>query len=396
MHADPPPSSIDLVPDFGRYSSAVRRLWWVLVPFALVVILLVLFVVPSDGEVTVARYAVDQLDHDVSRDNPLGYVPPRRRVSEQATSLNSNETWPALVAANPGIDRPVITGNDAAGVLTFRVAGPPDVVTKTLAAYVGALNELRAKAVEGAARAPLVAAEQSIADLTNEIEGLAPTSSETGSAVDTAAALARAELVGRRAELRQATAVLRNVTQTAEGGVQLLSSERQSTSVVPRSVFAGLGAAVFGLLGIVVFAFVDRAVRRRVDVERVLGGGALLGAVGADAPAPQIAALASVTRALAAPGTAVCLVGVGRNDARPLAAALQAAGAPDLVGSDGLDIDGSVTAHVDGAPVVLVARQGSIDEATLAGAAHTLARCGADIRGVVLTDVRGPVGRVLA
>ena len=352
----------------------------------------------SSGSTTAVRYAVDQLDHEVSLENPLGYAPPRRRASEQGAALLTAEVWTRVKSAAPGARRPKIRSNDVTNTLTIVVPGSGATVEATVKGYLAELSTLRRDAVTRAAQTPLAVGAALLATLNDDIKALevAP-GAGAGSTVDAAAALQRAELVRQRADIERAVAVLRQLPDAADAGVQRLSSDTSKVARTPRAVLSGVGGALLALVAVFVAAFVDRRVRRRVDIDRALGSGAFLGAIGRAAADPEFAAAGRAINEVA-DGGSVLLVGVAGYDARPLATRLDGfleeakvtATAP--LGSD----SGVIHSISRGATVVLVAADGASTELDLAAAAHVVSRASGVVRGVLLVDTRRGLGHVLA
>lgn len=393
MDASDRTSAIDLVPDFGRYSSAVRRLWRLTVlPAAVLAAAATYLVSSTDGGATAVKLSVDQLDHQVPNTRtPLGFVPPRRTVAEQADAIGSDEVWQRIAKSNPAARRPSFQVNEAAGVLTVSIPGSAAAATATVAGYVDELRTVRRQAIEEAAKVPVAVGRSLESALTDEIGSLQPANGTASPAIDAGIAFQRAELVRKRAEVREDLAIVSSTAEGSSAGVQLLSSTRTTVAKVPRAVFAGLGGALLALVAVLLMAFTDRRVRRRVDVERALGPGAFVGSLQQGWPSPQVVSLAAALQGLVENGGSVGLVGVGTYDTSPLAEALQPGPTtgPEVrvFGGPGLDSDGSAIGSARSADAaVLVLAAGSVSEQELAGAAHALAKAGGVVRGVVLVD----------
>lgn len=389
---------IELVPDFGRYSSALRRLWWAIAAIAVCAAAASVALSGSSGSTTAVRFAVDQLDHEVSLDNPLGYTPPRRRVTEQGAALLTAEVWTRVKKAAPSARRPEVRSNDATNTLTIVVPGSGGIVDATVNAYIAELTTLRRDAVTKAAQAPLAVGAELLAKLSDDIKALdvAP-GVGVGSTVDAALALQRAELVRQRADIERAVAVLHQVPEAADAGVQRLSYDMSKVARIPRAVLSGVGGALLAVVGVFVAAFVDRRVRRRVDVDRALGSGAFLGAIRRAAGDPELAAAGRAVREVA-DGGPVLLVGVAGYDARPLASTLNGfLEDAKVTATAALGSDSAVLNSISrGGTVVLVAADGASTELDLAAAAHVVSRAGGSVRGVLLVDTRRELGHVLA
>jgi hypothetical protein len=391
----------DLVPDFGRYSSAIRRVLWLIIGLGVLAGVLVALWSTGRKDTLSAQFAVTKLEDDIVTD--FGTVAPHLTVDAQAVELRSGQTRAKVTTANPSAVSVSITSNDMAGTITIRARGRHDDAVATVAAYEAELRALRRRAVDKAVSTAVNVGERYIADLSASIDQLGASEQGDGppTVSDTVAVLERTELIKRRAEDSRTLEVLKSLPVAAETGVRRLEVRTPPDSTVPRAVFAAVGTSLLVAMLVSVVAFFDRRIRRAADVDRILGANSTLAAIERGVPDAQVGALVAALKHLAPDGGLIQLIGVAGYDSSTLAEALQTSGLmPDSLevsSLPGVDVDSRAVQSAPRAVAnVLVLRVGRADEKELGLAAFAIRRAGGKVGGAVLADSAWSASSVVA
>jgi hypothetical protein len=382
---------LDFAPDFGRYSSAIKRLWWLIASIAVAAGLVVAVGYSSTGNVMNARFYLTKLDQPITTD--FGVVQPQLTIDEQVSELRSPETKTRILESSPAAEDVELTFNVLAGTISLAIEASESDAETVATAYDSELQAIRRRAAEKAIAALVDVGERNIQTLSEQLAQLdAATNGDAGPTVaTTAAAIERAELTRQQAEAEQSLEALRALPDVAAAGVRQTPLTDGNASTAPRVVLAAMGAALLGAFAVAVIAFFDRRVRRSSDVERLIGRGAMIGQLGRGDSGSQLAALAAALKYMVPKGGLVQLIGVGGYDPSTLVESLNAthrfSDDVELSAVPGVDQDArAVELAPQAATNVFVVGTGRASETSLSDAAFVVRRAGGQVGGVVLVD----------